>query len=227
MQAVLLDMDGTLVDSEKLWDISLEALYARFGGELRTEVRQALVGSSAENTMRTVFADLGLEPDPQAMAETSRWLHDRTGELFEQGLPWCEGAEELLDALAAEAVPMVLVTNTLRPLTDKALTSIGRQYFSATVCGDEVAHGKPAPDPYLRAAELLGLPPGGCLAVEDSVTGTAAAETAGCPVLVVPNDIAVPAGPGRRHARSLRGLGVDDLRAIHAELTAELSERSA
>jgi HAD superfamily hydrolase (TIGR01509 family) len=177
--------------------------------------------------MRTVFADLGLEPDPQAMAETSRWLHDRTGELFEQGLPWCEGAEELLDALAAEAVPMVLVTNTLRPLTDKALTSIGRQYFSATVCGDEVAHGKPAPDPYLRAAELLGLPPGGCLAVEDSVTGTAAAETAGCPVLVVPNDIAVPAGPGRRHARSLRGLGVDDLRAIHAELTAELSERSA
>ncbi|MEV3904720.1 HAD family phosphatase [Mycobacterium sp. NPDC050551] len=227
MQAVLLDMDGTLVDSEKLWDISLEALYARFGGELRTEVRQALVGSSAENTMRTVFADLGLEPDPQAMAETSRWLHDRTGELFEQGLPWCEGAGELLDALAAEAVPMVLVTNTLRALTDKALTSIGRQYFSATVCGDEVAHGKPAPDPYLRAAELLGLPPGGCLAVEDSVTGTAAAETAGCPVLVVPNDIAVPAGPGRRHARSLRGLGVDDLRAIHAELTAELSERSA
>jgi HAD superfamily hydrolase (TIGR01509 family) len=227
MCAVLFDMDGTLVDSEKLWDISLEALYVRLGGELSAEVRQALVGSSAENTMRTVFADLRLEPDPQAMAEANRWLHDYTAELFEQGLPWCAGAQELLDALAAEGVTMALVTNTLRPLTDKALKSIGEHYFSATVCGDEVTHGKPAPDPYLRAAELLGLAPGGCLAVEDSVTGTAAAERAGCPVLVVPNDIAVPAGPGRRHAQSLRGVDVEDLRAIHAELTDELSERSA
>jgi HAD superfamily hydrolase (TIGR01509 family) len=227
MCAVLFDMDGTLVDSEKLWDISLEALYVRLGGELSAEVRQALVGSSAENTMRTVFADLRLEPDPQAMAEANRWLHDYTAELFEQGLPWCAGAHELLDALAAEGVTMALVTNTLRPLTDKALKSIGEHYFSATVCGDEVTHGKPAPDPYLRAAELLGLAPGGCLAVEDSVTGTAAAERAGCPVLVVPNDIAVPAGPGRRHAQSLRGVDVEDLRAIHAELTDELSERSA
>ncbi|MCV7168499.1 HAD family phosphatase [Mycobacterium manitobense] len=227
LSAVLFDMDGTLVDSEKLWDISLEALYARLGGELSAEVRQALVGSSAENTMRTVFADLRVEPDPQAMAEAHRWLHDYTAELFEQGLPWCAGARELLDALAADGVPLALVTNTLRPLTDKALKSIGGHYFSATVCGDEVTNGKPAPDPYLRASELLGLAPGACLAVEDSVTGTAAAEGAGCPVLVVPNDIAVPTGPGRRHAQSLLGLGVEDLRAIHAELTDELSERSA
>ena len=56
--------------------------------------------------------------------------------------------------------------------------------------------GKPAPDPYERAAALLDLPPDACLAIEDSVTGTAAAEGAGCPVLVVPNDVAVPAGPG-------------------------------
>ena len=53
---------------------------------------------------------------------------------------------------------MALVTNTRRSLTERALTSIGRQYFSATVCGDEVAAGKPAPDPYLRAAVLLGEP---------------------------------------------------------------------
>ena len=87
---------------------------------------------------------------------------------------------------------MALVTNTHRALTDKALNSIGRHYFSATVCGDEVPSGKPAPDPYLRAAALLGLAPEQCLAVEDSVTGTAAAERAGCPVLVVPNDVEVP-----------------------------------
>ncbi len=74
---------------------------------------------------------------------------------------------------------MALVTNTQRALTDRALNSIGREYFSATVCGDEVPHGKPAPDAYRRAAALLELPPSACLAIEDSVTGTAAAEARG------------------------------------------------
>ena len=90
------------------------------------------------------------------MAQTTDWLHEFTGELFEDGLPWCDGARNLLDALAAAGVPMALVTNTRRALTEKALNSIGRHYFSVTVCGDEVTDGKPAPDPYLRAAELLG-----------------------------------------------------------------------
>ena len=164
-----------------------------------------MVGSVAENTMRIIYTDLGLELDPSAMAESSGWLNDYTENLFEGGLPWCDGAKELLDALAADGTPMALVTNTHRALTDKALNSIGRHYFSATVCGDEVPSGKPAPDPYLRAAALLGLAPEQCLAVEDSVTGTAAAERAGCPVLVVPNDVEVPAGSRRRHVSSLAG----------------------
>jgi beta-phosphoglucomutase-like phosphatase (HAD superfamily) len=149
--AVLFDMDGTLVDSEKLWDVSLAALYRKHGGEISAETRTALVGSSAANTMRTVFADLGLDPDPAVMAAESRWLHDYTADLFAEGLPWCDGAQELLEALAAEGVPMALVTNTERELTDQALKSIGAHYFTATVCGDEVPHGKPAPDPYRRA----------------------------------------------------------------------------
>ena len=216
MQAVLWDMDGTLVDSEKLWDISLAALYAELGGGLRPEVRASMVGGSAENTIRTVYTDLGLEHDPRAMAESVRWLHDYTAELFDGGLPWCDGAQELLEALAAEGTPMALVTNTQRLLTERALNFIGRQYFTATVCGDEVPRGKPAPDAYRRAAALLGLPPAECLAIEDSVTGTAAAEGAGCPVLVVPNDVAVPRGPRRRHISSLADVDVADLRAVHS-----------
>jgi HAD superfamily hydrolase (TIGR01509 family) len=226
MQAVLFDMDGTLVDSEKLWDISLAALYEELGGRLTPEVRASMVGGSADDTIRTVYVDLGLEMDPAAMAESDRWLHDYTGELFDNGLPWCDGAEELLEALAAEGTPMALVTNTQRELTDRALNSIGRQYFSATVCGDEVPRGKPAPDAYQRAAALLGLPPSACLAIEDSVTGTAAAETAGCPVLVVPNDVAVPGGPRRRHISSLVHVAAADLRRVHAELT-QFGERTA
>jgi HAD superfamily hydrolase (TIGR01509 family) len=226
MQAVLFDMDGTLVDSEKLWDVSLAALYEELGGQLTPEVRESMVGGSAEDTMRTVYADLGLQLEPAAMADSIRWLHDYTAELFDGGLPWCDGAQELLKALAAEGIPMALVTNTQRELTDRALNSIGRQYFSATVCADEVPQGKPAPDLYLRAAELLDLPPDYCLAIEDSVTGTAAAEGAGCPVLVVPNDVPVPMGPRRRHVRSLAGLDVAGLRRVHAEL-AQFGERTA
>ena len=168
MRAVLWDMDGTLVDSEKHWDVAMHALYDRLGGVLTPEVREATVGGSAEGVMRIVYADLGLEPDPVDMSATADWLHDYTADLFDQGLPWCEGARELLEALAIEGVPMALVTNTRRSLTERALNSIGRQYFSATVCGDEVAAGKPAPDPYLRAAVLLGESPDRCLAIEDS-----------------------------------------------------------
>lgn len=227
MRAVLFDMDGTLVDSEKLWDISLAALYTELGGRLTPRVRESMVGGSAEDTIRTVYVDLGLDPDPRAMAESSRWLHDYTAELFDGGLPWCDGAQELLEALAAEGTPMALVTNTQRVLTDRALNSIGSQYFSVTVCGDEVARGKPAPDVYERAAALLGLHPAACLAIEDSVTGTAAAEDAGCPVLVVPNDVAVPGGPRRRQVFSLVGMRVADLRRVHFELASHVEERTA
>jgi HAD superfamily hydrolase (TIGR01509 family) len=220
-------MDGTLVDSEKLWDISLIELYKRLGGVLTPEVRAATVGGSAEGVMRIVYTDLGLDLDPDHMADSADWLHDYTAELFDGGLPWCDGARELLDALADAQVSMALVTNTRRVLTERALNSIGRHYFSVSVCGDEVEQAKPAPDPYERAAALLDLDPGDCLAIEDSVTGAASAEDAGCPVLVVPNDVEVPVTPRRHHVSSLTGLGIPQLRQIYADLSLGLGERSA
>ncbi|MGW0158860.1 HAD family hydrolase [Mycobacterium sp. NPDC003323] len=227
MRAVLWDMDGTLVDSEKLWDLAIDEFYRRHDRVLTPQVRTTTVGGSSENVMKIVYADLGLDPDPVAMADTADWMHEYVGELFAGGLPWCAGAREMLDALTADGTTMALVTNTRRGLTEKALDSIGRDYFTVTVCGDEVASGKPAPDPYLHAAACLGLDPADCLAVEDSVTGTAAAEAAGCAVLVVPNEIEVPTGARRRHADSLAGLTADDLRAVHAELTGGWGARSA
>ena len=218
MKAVLWDMDGTLVDSEKLWEVALHALYGRLGGILTPDVRASTVGASAEDAMRIVYTDLGRELDPARMAASIDWLHDHTAELFAQGLPWRDGARELLDELCAERVPMALVTNTRRSLTERALESIGAHYFSVVVCGDDVARGKPAPEPYLRAAADLGTLPAQCLAIEDSVTGAAAAESAGCPVLVVPNDVPVPQTARRRQVASLAELDMCRLQAIHAEL---------
>ena len=218
MKAVLFDMDGTLVDSEKLWDISMHQLYARFGAVMSAQVRDATVGGSAEDVIRIVYADLGLPADPDHMAATADWLHDITGDLFEAGLPWCPGARDLLDALADAGMPMALVTNTRRGLTERALDSIGRHYFVASVCGDEVPRGKPAPDPYQRAAAMLGLDPAHCLAIEDSVTGARSAEDAGCPVLVVPNDVEVPASARRHHVTSLADVDPGRLHAIYDAL---------
>jgi HAD superfamily hydrolase (TIGR01509 family) len=219
--AVLWDMDGTLVDSEKVWTVSLADTASRLGGELSTEAREAMVGSNMARSLTLMFDDLGLERHPERMAQAGQWLTERTGELFAAGLVWRPGALEALRMVRAAGWPTALVTNTLRSLTEKALDSIGREHFTVTVCGDEVPRGKPDPDPYLRAAELLGVAPEHCLAVEDSPTGATAAERAGCAVLVVPCDVPVPTGPRRVHRGSLVGLTPEDVRLSYAQARGE------
>jgi HAD superfamily hydrolase (TIGR01509 family) len=210
--AVLWDMDGTLVDSEKVWTVSLRDTAHRLGGELSAAAREAMIGSNMARTLELMFADLGLSHDPELAEDTASYLTARTGELFAEGLVWRPGAREALEMVAAAGWPSALVTNTERKLTEEALDVIGREHFAATVCGDEVAEGKPAPDPYLRGAQLLGVAAEQCLAVEDSPTGTLAAERSGAAVLVVPCDTDVPAGPRRLLRASLVGLTADDVR---------------
>jgi HAD superfamily hydrolase (TIGR01509 family) len=209
--AVLFDMDGTLLDSEKVWDVSLDDLAEHLGGVLGRATRHAMVGSNMLTSLGLLFDDLGLDRDADELASAGRWLTARTAELFDAGLPWRPGASDLVDDVLATGVRTALVTNTERVLTERALGTLGRGRFEVVVCGDEVPRGKPEPDPYLRAAALLGLAPEQCLAVEDSPTGAAAAEAAGCPVLVVPCEVAVPAGAGRVQLPTLLGVGAAEL----------------
>nr|WP_083862814.1 HAD family phosphatase [Gordonia soli] len=212
--AVLWDMDGTLLDTEPLWDVAMADLARRHGVEMSTELRESTLGNSLEDAMAKVFDAAGLDPEARDHPGEARWVLDRVTELFADELPWRPGARDTLDLVAAVGIPMALVTNTVRELTDVALRTIGVERFTATVCGDEVPVGKPAPDLYLRAADLLGVDPGACVAVEDSPTGSAAATAAGCPTLVVPSAAQVPDGPLRTFRTTLVGVTVDDLRAV-------------
>ena len=194
LQAVLLDMDGTLLDSEKVWDVALDDLAAWLGGELSDRARRRMVGSSLARSVAILHSDLGVEADPES---SGAYLLARTAELFRTDLRWRPGARELLSAVHDAGVPTALVTSTHRGLTEIALDMMGRQFFTATVCGDEVSRPKPHPEPYLRAAALLGAQVRQCVAIEDSPLGIAAAEAAGCVAVAVPSEVVIDPAPGR------------------------------
>jgi len=210
LAAVLWDMDGTLVDSEKLWDVALYEGAEWLGGSLTEEQRLTLIGSNLDATARYLLEVVGREVTPEAIEATGDWIRQRTANLFADALPWRPGAREALAAVRSAGVPSALVTSTERALTELALNTIGREFFDVTVCGDEVGGlNKPHPEPYLRAARLLGADPARSVAVEDSKPGVESAVAAGCTVLVVPND--VPIGPGERRVLRTSLVGVDSV----------------
>jgi beta-phosphoglucomutase-like phosphatase (HAD superfamily) len=218
--AVLWDLDGTLVDSEPVWDVSLADTVRRLGGELSDRGRAAVLGSELDRAVLVLLAEAGCDATPELIDETRVHLVSRTAELFADGVVWQLGAREALDLVGTAGVPMALVTNSQRVLTELALDVVGRDRFAVSVCGDEVDRGKPAPDVYLRAAELLEVPIADCLAVEDSPTGALSAERAGAAVLVVPGEVQVPPGPRRTHRVGLTGLTLAELAAAANRVTA-------
>lgn len=210
--AILWDMDGTILDSEPVWDIAIADLALRHGIVMTPALRASTLGNSLPDAIGKVHDAAELRPAERDVDADGRWTLDHVTELFRRdGLPWRPGADDALNLVAEAGLPMVLVTNTVREITQVALETIGAARFTATICGDEVRVGKPAPDLYLRAAELVGLRPDQCLAVEDSPTGTIAATAAGIPTLVVPSAVEVPAGNLRTFRTSLLGLTADDL----------------
>lgn len=219
--AVLWDMDGTLVDSEKLWDVALYETAEAMGTKLSEAQRSTLVGSNMDATATYLLEVAGREVSPAAVAEVGQWIRERTAGLFDDELPWRPGAREALTAVRDAGIPSALVTSTERSLTELALNTIGREFFTVTVCGDEVEGlNKPHPRPYLLAAELLGVDPARCVAVEDSPPGTESAAAAGCVVLVIPNDVPVETGERRVFRTSLVGVDVAALAELVSAPTA-------
>ena len=212
--AVLFDMDGTLFDSEKLWDIAINELALGYGATVPEATRMAMVGTAMASSMTLLHDGIG-QPwrDPSASSE---WIHARVGELFATSLVWRPGAQELLHEVRAHGVPTALVTATERRLVQIAIRTAGQHNFDVLVCGDEVDHSKPHPEPYLKAARLLGVKPQDCVAIEDSPTGVASAAAAGAHVLAIPHHVPLKGGPKITLRSTLDGVTLADLAALHS-----------
>ena len=210
LRAVLFDMDGRLVDSEPLWFEVERAGMVRLGGQWGEADQRALIGGSLDRTVSWLLAKAAA---PASREDVARWLVDEMAALIlARGLPLQPGAGPLLAALDAVGVPCALVTASSRAIMDAVLTVTGLS-FDVTVCGEDVRRGKPDPEPYLLAAARLGVPAAGCVVLEDSPTGIAAARAAGCPVIAVPS-VPVPPRPGLITVDSLEEVGFDRLEGI-------------
>ncbi|GIF36925.1 haloacid dehalogenase [Actinoplanes xinjiangensis] len=210
--AVLFDMDGTLVDSERLWGIALGELAVHAGGALSETARLAMVGTSMARSMQLFRDDLGQPGRPEA--PDVEWLTVRVQELFADGLVWRPGAMELLHAVRAAGIPTALVTSTGRRLVEVALRTLGPENFDVVVCGDEVQRPKPDPEPYRTAAALLRVPIGACVAIEDSPSGVASAAAAGAVVLAVPAELELTPVDGVHLRPTLAGVDPAFLAAL-------------
>ncbi len=210
--AVLWDMDGTLVDTEPHWIAAEMALVARHGGVWTEADALGLVGNPLPESARILrAAGVGL-PIDDIIATLTESVVRAVG----VRAPWQPGALELLTALRAHDVPCALVTMSYRDLADAVVGHLPAGTFATVVSGDEVANGKPAPDPYLLAAARLGVDPGRCVAIEDSPVGIASARAAGAATLGVEAVLPVAAARGLSRAPSLAVVDVATIGRIGA-----------
>ncbi len=201
--AVLWDMDGTIVDTEPYWIECEYELVAEFGGHWDQEKAHSLVGNDLR-VSAAILRDRGGVDMP--IDDIVNRLLDGVIERVRRKVPWRPGARDTLLALRKAGIPCALVTMSWTRFADAIVQSLPRGTFDVVITGDEVKNGKPPPEPYLTAANRLGVRAKDCIAIEDSPTGIASAVAAGCRTFAVPNVVDIPNGRGYTVVRSLREL---------------------
>jgi HAD superfamily hydrolase (TIGR01509 family) len=215
LQAVLLDMDGTLVDTEGFWwDVEVE-VFASLGHTLDESWRHVVVGGPMTRSAGFLLEATGAEI---TLADLTVLLNDGFESRIDRALPLMPGASRLLAELHEHGIPTALVSASHRRIIDRVLTVLGAHHFALSVAGDEVTRTKPFPDPYLLAAAGLGAHPARCAVVEDTSTGVAAAEAAGCRVVAVPSIAPIGPADGRTVVTSLEEVDLAFLRGLMTEM---------
>ncbi len=186
--AVLWDMDGTLVDTEPYWIDAEFEIVEMHGGAWSHDHAKALVGSDLLDSGAYIREHGGVDRTPTEIVEM---LLDRVVARVRAEVPWRPGARELLAQVRDASVDTALVTMSWKRFADEVVCCLPVGSFTTSVTGDEVARGKPHPEPYLLAAERLGVRIDRCVAIEDSPTGVRSALAAGCLVIAVPHVVDV------------------------------------
>lgn len=196
--AFVFDMDGLMLDTEPIYRASWQRTAAELGWEITDEGYEIFLGRRTEDAE----AELARRFGPTFPITR---FHDRWPVLWHEiaaaGLVVKPGTHALLDLAETHRLPLALATSTARPLAIRTLGygQLSAERFQVMVTGDEIAHGKPAPDIYLEAARRLGIAPEHCAAFEDSDAGTLSASRAGMTTFQVP-DMKAPSQEARAAA---------------------------
>lgn len=180
----LFDLDGTLLDTEPLYTKAIDIMLEPYGHRMNVDLKRRMMGRATEEAAAILIEAFNLPVTAEHYASgRDTVLHE-----VMQNAPEIPGAYAFLQQVAAHGVPIALATSSPRELTLRKLGAHPmREHFKATVCGDEVARLKPAPDIFLEAARRIGADPAETIVFEDSESGIAAARAAGMDVVVIQN----------------------------------------
>ncbi len=185
IQAVIFDLDGLMIDSEPLSMKAWGTLLAEYGVELGLEDFKSTIGLDSYASARLLKERLELTENVEHLVDRSEMIRL---EIIENEAVPVDGLEDLLELLRGKGLKLGMASNSPSDYVDAALGAIKmRHFFECVVSVDHVSKGKPAPDPYLAAAECLAVEPGNCLAIEDSPSGMRSALAAGMRCVVIPN----------------------------------------
>ena len=213
-EAVVFDMDGLMLDSERAINECMARAASDLGHELPASLWLQMIGGG-DGLCRRLLADrIGADATVELLARAEA-MYDVVADA---GIAHRPGIIDLLDWLVARGIPRAVATSTRRPLAMRKLAAAGLlPYFDAVATSSDVAAQKPAPDVYLLAASKLGVAPARCLVLEDSPTGVRAALAAGMTPVQVP-DMLVPDDAARALGhRIVASLG-DAQRLLEARL---------
>ena len=220
--AILIDFDGTLVDTEPYWMQGEVDILAEWGVPWTLEEASELCGTSREYSQGVLAAQMAAHGVDVAALDQDEFYVDLCGRVIDQierlGAPWLPGVPELLADIAAAHLPCAVVSASPPSVLAAGLAQFPAGVVSVVVDGEMVTEPKPAPESYLLAAKLLGVDATDCVVIEDTVAGTAAGRAAGAVVVAVPLLHTIDEAPGQVVLPSLDGVGLARLGEIFRQV---------
>ena len=213
-QAVLWDLDGTIVDSEPYWLLSEQRLVEEFGGTWSEADGFALIGAGLTNAAEHL-QKCGVDMPVDAIVKR---MVDEVDEMNAKQVPWRPGALELIRSIHDAGIPQVIVTMSYRTTAQFVADEVG--LFAGVICGEDVTHSKPHPEPYQMGAALVGASPHDCVAMEDSIPGNESAVVAGAVTIALPLHVPLPESENYTIWHTMVGRDVSHIREVFAKARA-------